>query len=74
MKEITPKNIHSLLQKMSGVKGTRRGYCWMKAVFGDTRLEGMSQELLNKIYSCLQAKNSTEICPIHKKLHDNKFK
>lgn len=74
MKEATPKDIHSLLQKMCGKDRTRRGYCWMKAIFGDTRLEGMNQDLLNKIYSCLISKNTGKVCLVHGKAHDNKFK
>lgn len=73
--ERTPKQIHNLIVEIWGRDKTKRGYCIIEATLSkDTRLEGMNQEMLSKIYTCLLSIKEKNVCPIHGKIHNYKTK
>lgn len=63
------KDIHR--QLLVTFKGkSKKGYNWMLAMFGDSRLERMSEERGQEILDCLVAKAYAATCPVHRRTHD----
>ena len=74
-KEITPKQIHNLIVEVCGKNRVKTGYCYIESCLShDTRLEGMNQETLQKIYQCFDSRIKGELCLHHKKIHKPKLK